>query len=172
MGIVDLLDCEKALRDYYAVNDTEKLYILKIDTNVEGKTGPTILYQVYRQKKGTNNLDQLDLTLCEGMPIKTSFPLELENPDIYDINNPIYQSICYSFSSKDGVDMTVKDRQEDCTKNNRVLCGEDCSYEYDKENKRVECKCDAMINLPYISGLKIDKKKIISIHGYKKNWKF
>ena len=165
---VDLLDCEKALRDYYAINNTENLYILKIDTNVEGKTGPTVLYQVYRQKKGTNNLDQLDLTLCEGMPIKTSFPLELENPDIYDINNPIYRSICYSFSSKDGVDMTVKDKQEDFTENNKILCGEDCSYEYDKENKRVECKCDAMINLPYISGLKVDKKKLYQFMDIKK----
>ena len=102
------------------------------------------------------------------MPIKTSFPLELENPDIYDINNPIYQSICYSFSSKDGVDMTVKDRQEDFTENNKILCGEDCSYEYDKENKRVECKCDAMINLPYISGLKVDKKKLYQFMDIKK----
>ena len=166
---IDLLECEAALREYNIIDEKEHLYILKIDTNVEGKTGPTVLYQVYRQKKGTVKLEQLDLTLCEGMPIKTSFPLEIENPDIYDINNPIYNSICYSYSTKDGVDMTVKDRREDCTENNRVLCGENCdSFEYDKENKHVECKCDALINLPYISELKIDKKKLYKFMNIKK----
>ena len=144
------------------------LYILKIDTYVKGKTGPTILYQVYYEKEGTNQLEQLDLTLCEGMRIRTSFPMDIDNPDLYDINSPIYNSLCYIYSSKSGVDMTIKDRRDGFTNNEKILCNEGCAFAYDKEKKHVECDCETLINLPYIVDIKINKKKLYKFMNIEK----
>ena len=165
---VDLLDCENELINYYKIKENETLYILKIDVDIKGKTGPTILYQVYYEKAGTNKLEQLDLTLCEGMRIKTSFFKDLENPELYDINNPIYNSICYPYSSKSGVDMTIKDIRDDFTENEKMLCNENCAYDYDDINKKVNCDCETLINLPYIADIKINKKKLYKFMNIEK----
>ena len=43
---IDLGECETALKEYYAIEQDEYLYMLKIDAFVEGKTGPMSLYEV------------------------------------------------------------------------------------------------------------------------------
>ena len=50
---------------YYGIDADEPLYILKIDAYVEGKFGPTVVYEVYYPFDGLN-LNQLDLTIVKG----------------------------------------------------------------------------------------------------------
>ena len=39
--------------------------------------------------------------------------MELENPELYDKNNPIYNDICHPYTSVDGLDMTLSGKQKD-----------------------------------------------------------
>ena len=66
--IINLGECETLLKSYYDLDENDTLYILKIDAHVEGKTGPSVEYEVYYpfDKK---NLNQLDLIICEGINI-------------------------------------------------------------------------------------------------------
>ena len=39
--------CEFLLKNYYGIEQNESLIILKMDTFIEGKTGPTSLYEIF-----------------------------------------------------------------------------------------------------------------------------
>ena len=69
--IIDLGECESLLKMYYGIDEDEPLYILKIDAHVEGKLGPKVEYEVYYPFNG-DYLNQLDLTICEGIDIISS----------------------------------------------------------------------------------------------------
>jgi hypothetical protein len=51
------------------------------------------------------------MVLCEGLEIKVKNRMSLDNPDLYNLSSPLYNSICYHYSSKDGADMILDDRQ-------------------------------------------------------------
>ena len=152
--------CESILKEYYAIPDNEPLYILKMDAYIEGKMGPIVVYEVF-YPLDSKNLVQLDISICEGETIGISYYLELENPELYDKNNPIYNDICHPYTSVDGVDMTLSEKQKDYENNNKSLCEENCEYiGYDKLDKLVKCNCDVKDNSALISEIKIDKNKL------------
>ena len=158
---IELGKCEYTLKDYYKIDKEDSLYVLKIDTYIEGKTGPTILYKVYYPLLNENKLESLDLTLCEGTDIIVEYPLDLEDSELYDKESPYYHDLCYPDLSSDKVDKIIDDRIQEYTDNNRSLCEEGCEYVgYNKSNKHVECNCEIKINLPLISTIIIDKNKL------------
>ena len=166
---IELGECENTLKEYYNIDKTESLYILKIDAEVEGKTGPSIIYQVFYPLTDLDKLELLDLTICEGNEINVLFPINLENPELYDKESPYYNDICYPSSSDGKFDMILDDRQKEYSDNNKSLCEEDCEYVgYDKITKQVECKCEIKINMPLISEIKIDKNKLYKFMNFKK----
>ena len=85
---------------------------------------------------------------------------------IYDKNNPIYNDICSPYSSKDGVDMILKDLQQEYIDNNKSLCDEDCEFD-GYENNQVECNCDIKGSMPPLSEIKIDKDKLYNFVNIK-----
>ena len=152
--------CESILKEYYAIPENDPLYILKMDAYIEGKMGPIVVYEVF-YPLDSKNLVQLDISICEGETIGISYYLELENPELYDKNNPIYNDICHPYTSVDGVDMTLSGKQKDYQNNNKSLCEENCEYiGYDKLDKLVKCNCDVKDNSALISEIKIDKNKL------------
>ena len=42
--------------------------------------------------------------------------------DKYDINSEYYKDICYSTTSEDGTDISIKDRQKDFIDKDRIVC--------------------------------------------------
>ena len=157
-------ECEKLLKDYYGIDENEYLYILVIDAYIEGKTGPLSLYEVYYPLSGSK-LSQLDLTICEGLKIGILYNIELENPELYDKNNPIYNDICYPYTFINGVDMTTTDLQNEYKTKNKMLCEEDCDYEY--SNGLYLCNCEIRDSLPSMSEIKIDKDKLYKFANLK-----
>ena len=166
---IELGQCEYTLKEYYNIPEKEPLIIYKIDTKVEGKTGPSVLYQVFYPLIEPNKLEPLDLTVCEGEIIDISFPIDLENPELYDKESPYYHDICYSNSTKGKVDKIIDDRREEYSTNNKSLCEEGCTYAgYDLINKQVDCSCFVNFEFPLISEIKIDKNKLYKFMDIKK----
>ena len=153
--------CEYTLKKFYDIKENETLYIFKIDANIKGKTGPTVLYELFYTFPGTNRAVELDLSLCDGNSINIFYSIELENPELYNKDNSLYNDICFYYTSNEGADMSLDDRQKEYTDNNKSLCEENCEYlGYDETNKQVECNCEIKINIPLISEIKIDKNKL------------
>ena len=82
-------ECETRLKEYYDIDQNDYLYILVIDAYIEGKTGPVPLYEVYYPLFNSPTLFQLDLSICEGLQISMLYNMALENPELYDKDNPI-----------------------------------------------------------------------------------
>ena len=166
---IDFGNCESMLKDYYEIDKNEPLYVLKMDADVEGKMGPTVVYELFYPLENGGKLDQLDISICEGEKISISYSLELENPELYDKNNPIYSDICHPYTSEDGLDMTLSSKQQDYANNNKSLCEENCEYiGYDKLDKLVKCNCDIKDGSTVISDIKVDKSKLYDFMGIDK----
>ena len=169
ISYVDLAECETALRNFYNIFDGP-LYILKFDIYIEGKEGPTVDYRVYYPLDDQSSLEPLDLVNCGEEQIFISFYIELDgDPAMYDRNSPYYNDICVSYSSNDGIDMTLEDRQNKYIENNKSLCEEDCTFvEYNTNTKLVKCACSVKFTVPSISEIKVDKDKLYKYIDLKK----
>ena len=79
----------------------------------------------------------------------------------YNSSSEFYTDICSTYTSENGTDVTLKDRQNEFIENNLSLCDNDCEYNgYDNNTKKVICECNAKNNFPLISDIKIDKDKL------------
>ena len=171
ISYVNIMECEPALRDFYKITDNGPLYIFKYDIYIEGKEGPTVDYRVYYPlEDDKKTLEPLDLTNCEGKAIFISFAINLTgDPDMYNRNSPYYNDLCVSYSTSDGVDLTLEDRQNQYIENNKSLCEENCIFVgYDSTTNMVECSCEVKFTLPLISEIKIDKNKLYKFMDIKK----
>ena len=162
---INLGECETRLKEYYDIDQNDYLYILVIDAYIEGKTGPVPLYEVYYPLFNSPTLFQLDLSICEGLQISMLYNMALENPELYDKDNPIYNDMCYPYSSKEGLDMILTDVQQEFKDNNKIICDEGCKFEY--INNKVECNCDIQTSFPPLSEIKIDKDKLYKFANIK-----
>ena len=132
-----------------------------MDTFIEGKTGPTTLYEIFYHFENSSNLIKLGLTPCEGEIISILFAMELSDPQLYDKNSPFYSDICSRKSIKDGVDATLGEMQRDYANNNKSLCEANCEYSgYDEETTIFKCDSEIKETLPKISEIKNDKSKL------------
>ena len=167
---IDLAQCEETLRDYYSISPDKILYLLKYDVFLPGKEGPTVEYRVYYPLENPNNLELLDLTICEGKAIVVSYGVNITgDPDLYNKNSPYYNDLCVSYKTSDGIDMTIEDRQKQYIDNNKSLCEEDCTFvAYYEETKKVDCSCGVKFNLPLVSEITIDKNKLYKFMDIKK----
>ena len=161
--------CETTLKDYFSIDENDPLYILKIDTLKNGMLNPYVSYLVYYPLNGMK-LEQLDLSLCEGDGVTVLFSTNItQDQDLYDKNSAYYNDICYTYTSEDGTDISLADRQQQYITNNLSLCEEGCQfikYHYDKE--MAECSCEVKINVQSISDIKIDKDLLYSFVNIKK----
>ena len=158
---IDFGRCESLLKNFYSIEQNESFLILKMDTFIEGKTGPTTLYEIFYHFDNSPNLVKLQLTPCEGEKISILFMMELSDPVSYDKNSPFYTDICSRHSIKDRVDATLGQMQKDYSNNNKSLCEASCEYSgYDEENKIFKCDCEIKESLPKIAEIKDDKSKL------------
>ena len=117
-----------------------------------------VSYEIYNFK----TKKQLDLNICNDTTIKIllSANIDENNEFKYNPNSDYYNDICYSYSTKNGTDVTLADRKTEYVNNNMSLCEANC--EFDKiENKKVECSCQIKIKLPLISEIVVNKDKLL-----------
>ena len=161
--------CETTLKNYYTIDINEPLYILKLDAYREGLQNPKVVYLVYYPLNGYK-LEQLDLTLCEGDGVSLLFSANITgDEDLYNKNSGYYNDVCYTYTSDDGTDISLIDRQQEFADNNQSLCEEGCEfvkYHYDKD--KAECSCNVKTEAPLVSEIKIDKDALYKFIDIKK----
>ena len=89
--------------------------------------------------------------------------ISIDELDKYNKSSGYYNDICYTLTSENGTDITLKDRQNEFKINNMSICEEDCEFTYyDNINKKAICSCFTKIKMPLISEIKVDKQKLLS----------
>ena len=160
ISIIKLGECENKLREFYNISEDEPLLIFKIDVYEEGLLVPIIEYEVYRFK--TKN--KLDLSVCNNIKIDILVPVSIEEKDNYKYNlsSEYYNDICYTYTTENGTDMTIKDRKNEFNNNNMSLCESKCEYDgYDSDIKKAKCKCEVKVKIPLMSEIVINKDKLL-----------
>ena len=159
---IDLGDCETKLKNEYNISKDKSLYILKIDVKQESIKIPKIAYEVYYPLFG-DNLIKLNLTACKDSKIEFSIPVALTD-DIDKINpaSDYYNDICYTYTSKDGTDISLSDRKNDFVKNDLSLCEENCDLKvYNFTTGKSICSCNIQTNqTTKIGDIIFDKDKL------------
>ena len=166
---IDLGKCETYLKQLYEIKNDAPLYILKVDAYIPDKEGPKVEYEIYYPFNGVN-LYPLDLANCEGMGIEITFPINIteENLDLYNKNSKFYTDICYTYTSDNGTDIILIDRQNEFYEKKRNVCEEDCALKgYDKLTGTAECSSEIKLNIPIISEIKVDKNKLFKFMNIK-----
>ena len=159
---VDLGKCEDKLKDEYRIEKNDSLYLLIVNGKVDNI--PKVEYEVF-YPFSSNNFSILNLTHCENMKIDISMPVDIPPDDIdkYNKSSGLYNDICYTLTTENNTDISLKDRRNEYVEKNYSLCEEDCDFTaYDNATKRAKCSCMSKIKLPLISDIKVDKDKLIS----------
>ena len=66
-----------------------------------------------------------------------------ESLDKLNTSSGYYNDICYTSTSDNGTDITLKDRKDEFIKGNKAVCQDGCDFsEYDYQNKKAQCSCD------------------------------
>ena len=159
---IDLGECETLIRNFYNLSDNDVLYVKKIDIFQEGLKTLKVEYEVYSKLFG-KNLVKLNLTVCEKSEISILIPITInENLDKFNTSNGYYNDICYTTTSEDGTDITMKDRQKEFVSKDYIICQEDCSFsEYDHNACFAKCSCKVKEAHQSLADMVINKKKLI-----------
>ena len=162
MSTIDLGECETLLRNYYNLSMNETLYMKKIDVVQEGMKATKVEYDVYSKLNG-NNLVKLNLTVCGSTKISISIPFIIdEGLDKLNMSSGYYNDICYTTTSEDGTDISLKDRQTEFIDKDKVVCQEDCDFsEYDYETFKAKCSCEVKETPASVADMNINKAKLL-----------
>jgi len=160
-SILKLKDCEDILKSNNGINENQTLIILKIDIYKEGLLMPVIEYEVYHPTE----FYKLNLTDCDNLKIVISLPVSINEDELYkhDPSSDYYNDKCYSYTSDNGTDVTLNDRQNEYVNNNLTLCEDNCELiDYDKKTKYASCNCNIKSDIIIDSEIIIDKDKLLN----------
>ena len=159
---VDLGECETLLRNYYNISKNEELYIRKIDVVQEGMSALKIEYDIYSKLFG-KYLIKLNLTVCEKSKISILIPIKTnDNIDVLNISSGYYNDRCYTTTSEDGTDISLKDRQTEFVNKDKIICQENCELsEYDQETSKAKCSFQVKEASSSLADIHINKDKIL-----------
>lgn len=166
---IDFGECQNILKNHYSI---DYLLIFKMDIKLNESYPTVVEYEVYSPK----TKEKLNLTLCESSQIDVYIPVNLDNNtytyniyneiskigyDILDKDNSFYNDICTPFTSDDGTDITLKDRQSTYYNNSITLCESSCTYKfYNTTNGKAKCQCQIKKEISEIKTISYDKMDI------------
>ena len=122
---------------------------------------PIIGYDIYNPL----NKSKLDLKYCNDSIVNFQIPVSLEQNNLfkYDPKSEYYTDECFSFTTDDGTDILLNDRQNEYNNNNYSLCENNCSFvKYEKGTKKAICECHLKSKDLMISEL-IEEENILQI---------
>ena len=163
MTTIDIGECENLLRQLYHIPSDEKLYMKIMGIVQDGMNAIKVEYDIYCKLNGTN-LIKLNLTVCKETTVTIRIPFEInDHIDKLNTSSGYYNDICYTTTSEDGTDISMKDRKNDFANQDRIVCQEGCIFsEYDYDNHVAKCKCNVKESPPSIADMKIDKEKLLA----------
>ena len=159
---IDMGDCEGLIRKYYNLSINETLYIKKIDIVQEGMQISKVGYDVYSKLFG-KALVKLNLTACENIKISILIPVKINEPlDKLNSSSGYYNDICYTTTSEDGTDITLRDRKKEYANGDKIVCQEDCVFsDYDYNTFKAKCDCKAKESSTSIIDIDKDIDKLL-----------
>ena len=171
---IDFGECEKILKKHYSI---DYLLVFKMDIKLNDSYPTVIDYEVY----SPINKTKLDLSLCENSKIDIYVPMHLDNYsnnlydsmnkygfDILDKNDLFYNDICTPFTSDDGTDLVLSDRQSNYFNEDLILCETGCTYDfYNSTNGKAKCQCPVKKEMTKIKTISYDKINIDSFFDIK-----
>ena len=80
----------------------------------------------------------------------------------HSISSDYYNNICHVYTTKNGTDITLKDRKKEFNNNNMSLCESNCEYKgYNSTIKKAECNCEVKNKIPSISEILENKDELL-----------
>ena len=161
ISVIKLLECENRLKILYNITQNMSLIIFKIDIYEEGLLIPLVEYEVYNPL----TFEKLELEICSNISIEINVPVSIDEDEIfkYDPNSDFYNDKCYPYTSENGTDAILSDRQNEYIDNNLTLCENNCQYMgYNISTKYAICNCEAKNYINITNDDIIDKDKLLT----------
>ena len=161
---IDFGECENILKKHYKI---DYLVVFKIDIKLNNSYSTVVQYEVYSPDKKK----LLNLSLCDNSQIELLVPVYIneETNNLYDLiskegydmfneNSSFYKDICTPFTTEDGTDILLNDRQNTYYNENIVLCENTCVYvNYNTTTKRAKCQCQVKKAISKIETVTLNK---------------
>ena len=154
VSYVSIGNCEKILKSVYNIPESESLIMSKSDYKTEDKYKTSILFNLYHPI----TKEKLNMSYCEKINMQIDIPTNLENKtqniynsldesgyNLFDSEDDFYNDECSTYTSEDGTDMILSDRQNLIYSQygNISFCQSGCTFKsYNKNLKTVQCDCD------------------------------
>ena len=167
---IDLNECENILKEAYNIDKDMSLILIKFMKKENQREDQTFQYEIIHPITG----ETLNKSLCENTTIDVYVPfiLEEKNEAIYnnilnqgydplDLNDKFYRELCTPYTSENGTDVLLDDREEFIYSSlvNASLCPDGCGYsEYFSDKKYIKCECGTnnteivTLDIEHISG--------------------
>ena len=172
VSFVNIGECEKILKSVYGIPENYSLIMVKSDSKMEDNKATNVIFDLYHPINKT----KLNLSYCNEVDIKIDIPTNLENNTIdlydsllesgynlFDSQDSFYNDVCTVYTSTNGTDMTLSDRQNIIysKSGNISLCQDGCIFSsYNKTFKTVQCDCNVQSTSSETSSLKLDKDEL------------
>ena len=150
---IDLGKCETKLRRAYDISEDESLIIFTSNIKNSGFLSTYLKYEVYHPE----TLEPLNLSLCNDQ-ISISVSVDLNDDtkslcnslsksghNLFDKNDSFYNDICVTYTTENGTDMSMSDRQHaiEDTGGSLKLCQVGCTYQsFNCTSQKAKCDCD------------------------------
>ena len=156
---IKLGNCEEILRNYYKINSSLSLIILKVDYFIEEFNIPVIGYEVFHPLTKV----KLNLSLCDNTTVTYNIPVDIKEDELekYNTSSDYYNDECSVYTTDDGTDIIIADRKQEYNDNNMFLCESNCEYtEYNTTTKKSVCNCEVKSKIYSISEIINNKEEI------------
>ena len=154
LSIIDLGKCEKLLKEENGIAEETELIIFKFEKLSAQASEKNVQYEIYNP----NTKEQLDLSICESTSIDLYIPVTLSKEtqslysqlseqgyDLFNENDSFYQDVCAKYTSENGTDVLLSDRQSDFYNTSETTCQANCQYSaYLSDSQYLKCECDVV----------------------------
>ena len=152
LSYVDIGICEELIKTKYDIPKEESLIILKIDIISQELSSIYVQYEIYHPY----TLQKINLSICENISATINVKTSLTDKDIdlynslkeygynyFDSNDNFYNDICSLYTSKDGTDVLLSDRQKLLNDQKNVsFCQQNCYFiSYNSTINMANCSC-------------------------------
>ena len=168
ISTLNLGDCEDKLKEIYDIDKNLSLIILKVDYFKQGLLIPVIGYEVFNPK----NNSELNLKYCNDSLVKLSIPVSINEDTLfkYNPNDDYYNDECYAFTTENGTDIIINDRQNEFIDNKLSLCENNCTYNgYNTGTKKALCECETKLKINAIEDIINDDNILLNDFKGKNN---
>ena len=155
ISYLDLGECEEILKSVYSIPEDESLILYKEDIKSHDLTTTYVQYEIFNPI----TLEPLDyLTHCSKEKVSISIPVNLNNNtqylydslnssgyNLFDSNDSFYNDICAVYTTENGTDINLNDRQHVIEDSGTTLnfCQVGCTMiGYNNKTQKAVCNCN------------------------------